>query len=142
MEATDTALVLRAGSLAAPMEIVEERLIGLSLGEANIEAGFRSTLYGFIVIAVFMAVYYQVFGVVSAISLICNVMMLIAILSMLQATLTLPGIAAIALTLGMAVDSNVLINERVREELRIGRQPQTAISEGYERALPRFWTRT
>ena len=88
------------------MEIVEERLIGLSLGEANIEAGFRSTLYGFIVIAVFMAVYYQVFGVVSAISLICNVMMLIAILSMLQATLTLPGIAAIALTLGMAVDSN------------------------------------
>ena len=135
MEATDTALVLRAGSLAAPMEIVEERLIGPSLGEANIEAGFRSTLYGFIVIAVFMAVYYQVFGVVSAISLICNVMMLIAILSMLQATLTLPGIAAIALTLGMAVDSNVLINERVREELRIGRQPQTAISEGYERAF-------
>ena len=121
MEATDTALVLRAGSLAAPMEIIE--------------AGFRSTLYGFIVIAVFMAVYYQVFGVVSAISLICNVMMLIAILSMLQATLTLPGIAAIALTLGMAVDSNVLINERVREELRIGRQPQTAISEGYERAF-------
>ena len=135
MEATDTALVLRAGSLAAPMEIVEERLIGPSLGEANIEAGFRSTLYGFIVIAVFMALYYQVFGVVSAISLICNVMMLIAILSMLQATLTLPGIAAIALTLGMAVDSNVLINERVREELRIGRQPQTAISEGYERAF-------
>ena len=135
MEATDTALVLRAGSLAAPMEIVEERLIGPSLGEANIEAGFRSTLYGFIVIAVFMAVYYQVFGVVSAISLVCNVMMLIAILSMLQATLTLPGIAAIALTLGMAVDSNVLINERVREELRIGRQPQTAISEGYERAF-------
>lgn len=135
MEATDTALVLRAGSLAAPMEIVEERLIGPSLGEANIEAGFRSTLYGFIVIAVFMAVYYQVFGVVSAVSLICNVMMLIAILSMLQATLTLPGIAAIALTLGMAVDSNVLINERVREELRIGRQPQTAISEGYERAF-------
>ena len=135
IEATDTALVLRAGSLAAPMEIVEERLIGPSLGEANIEAGFRSTLYGFIVIALFMALYYQVFGVVSAISLICNVMMLIAILSMLQATLTLPGIAAIALTLGMAVDSNVLINERVREELRIGRLPQTAISEGYDRAF-------
>ena len=135
IEATDTALVLRAGSLAAPMEIVEERLIGPSLGEANIEAGFRSTLYGFVVIALFMAVYYQVFGIVSAISLICNVMMLIAILSLLQATLTLPGIAAIALTLGMAVDSNVLINERVREELRIGRPPQTAISEGYDRAF-------
>lgn len=135
VEATDTALVLRAGSLAAPMEIVEERLIGPSLGEANIEAGFRSTLYGFVVIAIFMAVYYQVFGVVSAISLICNVMMLCAILSLLQATLTLPGIAAIALTLGMAVDSNVLINERVREELRIGRPPQTAISEGYEHAF-------
>ena len=135
VEATDTALVLRAGSLAAPMEIVEERLIGPSLGEANTEAGFRSTLYGFVVIAIFMAVYYQVFGVVSAISLICNVMMLCAILSLLQATLTLPGIAAIALTLGMAVDSNVLINERVREELRIGRPPQTAISEGYEHAF-------
>ncbi len=135
MEATDTALVLRAGSLAAPMEIVEERLIGPSLGEANIEAGFRSTLYGFIAVAVFMMLYYQVFGVVSAISLMCNVMMLISILSLLQATLTLPGIGAIALTLGMAVDSNVLINERVREELRIGRQPQTAISEGYERAF-------
>ena len=135
VEATDTALVLRAGSLAAPMEIVEERLIGPSLGEANIEAGFRSTLYGFIIIAIFMAVYYQVFGIVSGISLLCNVMMLVALLSMLQATLTLPGIAAIALTLGMAVDSNVLINERVREELREGRTPQVAISEGYERAF-------
>ncbi len=135
VEATDTALLLRAGSLAAPMEIVEERLIGPSLGEANIEAGFKSTLYGFIIIAVFMALYYQVFGVVSAVSLIANVMMLIALLSMLQATLTLPGIAAIALTLGMAVDSNVLINERIREELRVGRQPQTAISEGYDRAF-------
>lgn len=135
VEATDTALLLRAGSLAAPMEIVEERLIGPSLGEANISAGFRSTLYGFIVIAIFMAVYYQVFGLVSAASLVCNVMMLIALLSMLQATLTLPGIAAIALTLGMAVDSNVLINERIREELRLGRLPQTAISEGYDRAF-------
>lgn len=135
VEATDTALVLRAGSLAAPMEIVEERLIGPSLGEANIEAGFRSTLYGFVVIAIFMAIYYQVFGIVSAVSLLCNVMMLVALLSMLQATLTLPGIAAIALTLGMAVDSNVLINERVREELREGRTPQVAISEGYERAF-------
>ena len=130
VEATDTALLLRAGSLAAPMEIVEERLIGPSLGEANISAGFKSTLYGFIVIAIFMA-----FGLVSAASLVCNVMMLIALLSMLQATLTLPGIAAIALTLGMAVDSNVLINERIREELRLGRLPQTAISEGYDRAF-------
>ncbi len=135
IEATDTALLLRAGSLAAPMEIVEERLIGPSLGEANIEAGFRSTLYGFIIIAVFMALYYQVFGLVSGISLICNVMMLVSILSLMQATLTLPGIAAIALTLGMAVDANVLINERVREELRIGRLPQTAIAEGYDRAF-------
>lgn len=135
VEATDTALLLRAGSLAAPMEIVEERLIGPSLGEANISAGFKSTLYGFIVIAIFMAVYYQVFGLVSAASLVCNVMMLIALLSMLQATLTLPGIAAIALTLGMAVDSNVLINERIREELRLGRLPQTSISEGYDRAF-------
>ena len=135
VEATDTALLLRAGSLAAPMEIVEERLIGPSLGEANISAGFKSTLYGFIVIAIFMAVYYQVFGLVRAASLVCNVMMLIALLSMLQATLTLPGIAAIALTLGMAVDSNVLINERIREELRLGRLPQTAISEGYDRAF-------
>lgn len=135
VEATDTALLLRAGSLAAPMEIVEERLIGPSLGEANISAGFKSTLYGFIVIAIFMAVYYQVFGLVSAASLVCNVMMLIALLSMLQATLTLPGIAAIALTLGMAVDSNVLINERIREELRLGRLPQTAITEGYDRAF-------
>lgn len=135
VEATDTALLLRAGSLATPMEIVEERLIGPSLGEANISAGFKSTLYGFIVIAIFMAVYYQVFGLVSAASLVCNVMMLIALLSMLQATLTLPGIAAIALTLGMAVDSNVLINERIREELRLGRLPQTAISEGYDRAF-------
>lgn len=135
IEATDTALLLRAGSLAAPMEIVEERLIGPSLGADNIAAGFRSTLYGFAIVAVFMVLYYQVFGVVSAISLMCNVMCLIALLSMLQATLTLPGIAAIALTLGMAVDSNVLINERIREELRIGRPPQLAISEGYGMAF-------
>ena len=135
MEATDTALLLRAGSLAAPMEIVEERLIGPSLGADNISAGFRSTLYGFSIVAIFMVLYYQVFGVVSALSLICNVTCLIALLSMLQATLTLPGIAAIALTLGMAVDSNVLINERVREELRVGRTPQLAISEGYGMAF-------
>lgn len=135
MEATDTALLLRAGSLAAPMEIVEERLIGPSLGADNISAGFRSTLYGFSIVAIFMVLYYQVFGVVSALSLICNVTCLVALLSMLQATLTLPGIAAIALTLGMAVDSNVLINERVREELRVGRTPQLAISEGYGMAF-------
>ncbi len=135
IEATDTALLLRAGSLAAPMEIVEERLIGPSLGAENIEAGFRSTLYGFGVVAIFMMLYYQVFGVVSAVSLLCNVMCLVALLSMLQATLTLPGIAAIALTLGMAVDANVLINERVREELRMGRTPQVAINEGYSTAF-------
>ena len=135
IEATDTALLLRAGSLAAPMEIVEERLIGPSLGADNIAAGFRSTLYGFGFVAVFMILYYQVFGIVTAVSLMCNVMCLVALLSMLQATLTLPGIAAIALTLGMAVDSNVLINERIREELRIGRTPQLAISEGYGMAF-------
>ena len=135
IEATDTALLLRAGSLAAPMEIVEERLIGPSLGADNIKAGFESTLYGFGIVAIFMMVYYSVFGVVSATCLLCNVMCLIAVLSMLQATLTLPGIAAIALTLGMAVDSNVLINERVREELREGRTPQLAISEGYDAAF-------
>ena len=135
IEATDTALLLRAGSLAAPMEIVEERLIGPSLGADNIQAGFKSTLWGFTIVAVFMILYYEVFGLVSAAALVANVMCLVAILSMLQATLTLPGIAAIALTLGMAVDSNVLINERVREELRAGRSPQLAISEGYDVAF-------
>ena len=134
-EATDTALLLRAGSLAAPMEIIEERLVGPSLGAANIEAGFRSTVYGFAVVSIFMILYYQVFGAVSVFALSCNVMLLVALLSMLQATLTLPGIAAIALTLGMAVDANVLINERVREELREGRSPQQAISEGFDRAF-------
>lgn len=135
IEATDTALLLRAGSLAAPMEIIEERLVGPSLGAANIEAGFRSTLYGFAIVAVFMIIYYQVFGAISVFALTCNVMLLISLLSMLQATLTLPGIAAIALTLGMAVDANVLINERIREELRTGRTPQQAISEGFDRAF-------
>ena len=135
MEATDTALLLRAGSLAAPMAIIEERLVGPSLGAENIKAGFRSTLYGFGLVAVFMMLYYEVFGIVSALSLIANIMCLIALLSMLQATLTLPGIAAMALTLGMAVDSNVLINERIREELRMGRTPQVAINEGYSVAF-------
>ena len=135
VEATDTALLLRAGSLAAPMEIIEERLVGPSLGAANIKAGFESTLWGFIAVSVFMIIYYQLFGVFSAIALTCNLFLLVAILSMLQATLTLPGIAAMALTLGMAVDANVLINERIREELRENRTPQQAIKEGYDMAF-------
>lgn len=135
VEATDTALLLRAGSLAAPMEIIEERLVGPSLGAANIKAGFESTLWGFIAVSVFMVIYYHLFGVFSAIALTCNLFLLVAILSMLQATLTLPGIAAMALTLGMAVDANVLINERIREELRENRTPQQAIKEGYDMAL-------
>ena len=135
MEANDTALLLRAGSLAAPMDIIEERTIGPSLGADNIQKGFHSTLWGFAAIALFMIVYYQVFGVVSVVALGANLLFLIALLSLLQATLTLPGIAAIALALGMAIDSNVLINERIREELRAGMTPQAAISEGYERAF-------
>lgn len=135
VEATDTALLLRAGSLAAPMEIIEERLVGPSLGAANIKAGFESTLWGFIAVSVFMVIYYHLFGVFSAIALTCNLFLLVAILSMLQATLTLPGIAAMALTLGMAVDANVLINERIREELRENCTPQQAIKEGYDMAF-------
>ncbi|MBS0433770.1 MAG: protein translocase subunit SecD [Proteobacteria bacterium] len=134
VEANDTALLLRSGSLAAPMEIIEERTIGPSLGAENIAKGFNSVLYGFTAIAVFMCLYYLLFGVFSTLALAFNVLLLIAVLSMLQATLTLPGIAAIALALGMAIDANVLINERVREELRNGASPQTAISAGYERA--------
>jgi preprotein translocase subunit SecD len=133
-EANDVALLLRAGSLAAPMTIVEERTIGPSLGKENIEKGFHSTLWGFAAIAVFMMIYYRVFGLISAISLAVNLFMLIALLSMIQATLTLPGIAAIALALGMAIDSNVLINERVREELRNGMPPHSAIQAGYQHA--------
>ena len=133
-EANDVALLLRAGSLAAPMEIVEERTIGPSLGADNISKGFHSTLWGFIAIATFMVAYYLLFGMVSVIALSANLLFLIALLSLLQATLTLPGIAAIALTLGMAIDANVLINERVREELRGGNSPQAAITAGYERA--------
>jgi preprotein translocase subunit SecD len=133
-EAADIALLLRAGSLAAPMEIIEERTIGPSLGADNIAKGFYSTLYGFIGIAVFIIVYYNLFGVFSTLGLAFNVLLLLAVLSMLQATLTLPGIAAIALTLGMAIDSNVLINERIREELRAGLPPQQAIHAGFERA--------
>ncbi len=133
-EATDTALLLRAGSLAAPMEIIEERTIGPSLGADNIEKGFKSVMYGGIAIAVFMCAYYLLFGVISTLALSFNLLLLVALLSMLQATLTLPGIAAIALTLGMAIDANVLINERVREELRRGAPPQQAIHAGYENA--------
>ncbi|MGY0197344.1 protein translocase subunit SecD [Leptothrix sp. BB-4] len=134
VESADTALLLRAGSLAAPMEIIEERLIGPSLGAENIAKGFDSVLYGFIAIAIFMCAYYLLFGVFSTLALGVNLLLLVAILSMLQATLTLPGFAAIALVLGMAIDANVLINERVREELRSGASPQTAIHAGYERA--------
>jgi len=132
--AGDLALLLRAGSLAAPMEIIEERTIGPQLGAENIAKGFNSTLYGFAAIAVFMMLYYLIFGAFSMFALAVNVMLLIALLSLLQATLTLPGIAAIALTLGMAIDANVLINERIREELRNGNSPQAAIATGFERA--------
>ncbi|OUT99110.1 MAG: protein translocase subunit SecD [Betaproteobacteria bacterium TMED41] len=134
MEAADTALLLRAGSLAAPMEIIEERLVGPSLGADNVSQGFQSTLWGFIVITIFIIIYYLVFGMVSALALSLNLTLLIALLSLLQATLTLPGIAAMALTLGMAIDSNVLINERIREEIRGGATPHIAISTGYEKA--------
>src|SRR5436190_7575199 len=133
-EANDTALLLRAGSLAAPMDIIEEKTIGPSLGAENILKGFHSVMFGFAAIALFMCLYYMLFGVVSTLALGFNLLLLIAVLSMLQATLSLPGIAAIALTLGMAIDSNVLINERIREELRGGAAPQTAIHNGYERA--------
>jgi preprotein translocase subunit SecD len=133
-EANDTALLLRAGSLAAPMEIIEERTIGPSLGAENIAKGFNSVIWGFLVIVAFMCVYYAVFGLFSSVALAVNLLLLVAVLSMLQATLTLPGMAAMALALGMAIDSNVLINERVREELRLGASPQAAIHTGYDRA--------
>ncbi len=134
VEANDLALLLRAGSLAAPMEIIQERTIGPSLGADNIEKGFKSVMYGFLAIMVFMCAYYALFGLFSSIALAVNLMLLVAILSMLQATLTLPGIAAMALAIGVAIDSNVLINERIREELRNGASPQAAIHSGYERA--------
>ncbi|MGH8667869.1 MAG: protein translocase subunit SecD [Burkholderiales bacterium] len=133
-ETNNLALLIRAGALAAPMEIIEERTIGPSLGRDNIEKGFNATMWGFIAIVAFMSVYYAMFGVVSSVALGVNLLLLIALLSLLQATLTLPGIAAIALTLGMAIDANVLINERIREELRGGATPQAAIAAGYERA--------
>jgi preprotein translocase subunit SecD len=133
-EANDLALLLRAGSLAAPMEIIQERTIGPTQGAENIKKGFDSVMYGFAAIMVFMCIYYALFGLFSSIALAVNLMLLVAILSILQATLTLPGIAAMALAIGVAIDSNVLINERVREELRNGASPQAAIHAGYERA--------
>jgi preprotein translocase subunit SecD len=135
VEAKNLALLLRAGALAAPMDIIEERTIGPSLGKENIEKGYRAVIGGFIAIAIFMVIYYQLFGLISVLALACNLIFLVALLSMMQVTLTLPGIAAVALTLGMAIDANVLINERVREELRAGMTPQMAIQAGYERAF-------
>tara|TARA_A100000171_G_C2127147_1_gene144262 strand:- start:731 stop:2212 length:1482 start_codon:yes stop_codon:yes gene_type:complete len=133
-EASDIALLLRAGALAAPMEIIEERTIGPSLGAENIEMGFKSVVWGFAALALFIIVYYHLFGVFSTLGLSLNILLLLGVLSMLQATLTLPGIAALALALGMAIDANVLINERIREELRGGMAPQQAINQGFERA--------
>ncbi len=133
--ANDLALLLRAGALAAPMDIIEERTIGPSLGKENIDRGFRATAFGFLAIAVFMIFYYRVFGLISVAGLTVNIGLLVGLLSLLQATLTLPGIAAVALTLGMAIDANVLINERVREELRRGATAQQAITQGYDRAF-------
>ena len=133
-EARDVALLLRSGALAAPMEIIEERTVGPSLGAENITKGFRSTWIGFLALALFIAVYYNLFGIFSVLALVVNLTLLVSLLSMLQATLTLPGFAAIALTLGMAIDANVLINERIREEIRAGITPQAAIAAGYERA--------
>ncbi|HEU4708298.1 MAG TPA: protein translocase subunit SecD, partial [Methylophilaceae bacterium] len=134
-EATDVSLLLRAGALAAPMDIIEERTVGPSMGEENIRRGVHSTLWGFAAIAVFMIIYYLVFGAISVLALGINLLFLVALLSMLQATLTLPGLAAIALTLGMAIDANVLVNERIREELRNGNTPQASIQAGYSRAF-------
>jgi preprotein translocase subunit SecD len=134
-EAKNLALLLRAGALAAPMDIIEERTIGPSLGAENIQKGFHAVMGGFLAIAAFMIVYYMMFGLISVMALACNLLFLVGILSIMQVTLTLPGIAAIALTLGMAIDANVLINERVREELRAGMTPQMAIQAGYERAF-------
>jgi preprotein translocase subunit SecD len=134
-EARDVALLLRAGALAAPMDIIEERTVGPSLGADNIARGFDSTLFGFAAVGIFMTIYYLMFGFISVVALGMNLLLLIGLLSILQATLTLPGMAAIALTIGMAIDANVLINERIRDELRNGLPPQAAINAGYERAF-------
>jgi preprotein translocase subunit SecD len=134
-EASDLSLLMRAGALAAPMEIIEERTVGPSMGEENIQSGVNSTLWGFAAIALMMMFYYMLFGAVSVTALAINLLLLVALLSMLQATLTLPGLAAIALALGMAIDANVLINERIREELRDGNTPQASIRIGYDKAF-------
>jgi preprotein translocase subunit SecD len=134
-ESRDLALLLRAGALAAPIEIVEERTIGPSLGQDNIDQGFRSVVIGFVMVLAFMAIWYKGFGMVANLALFMNLVLIVAVLSMLQATLTLPGIAGIVLTVGMAVDANVLIFERIREELRVGNSPQASINAGYEKAL-------
>ena len=133
-EAAELALLLRSGALSAPMEFVEERVVGPQLGAENIAKGLHSTLWGFVAIAIFMIIYYQLFGFFSVIALACNLLFLLALLSMLGATVTLPGIAAIALALGMAIDANVLINERIREELRAGNTPQASIAAGFSHA--------
>ena len=134
-EATDISLLLRAGALAAPMQIIEERTVGPSMGEENIKRGVHSTLWGFAAISIMMIIYYMAFGGVSIFALAVNLLLLVALLSIIQATLTLPGLAAIALALGMAIDANVLINERIREELRNGNTPQASIHAGYDRAF-------
>jgi preprotein translocase subunit SecD len=134
-EAYDLALLLRAGALAAPIEIVEERTVGPSLGQDNIDQGFASVIIGFVFVLIFMAIWYRVFGLVANLALAANLILIVALLSMLQATLTMPGIAGIVLTVGMAVDANVLIFERIREELRIGNSPQASISAGYSKAF-------
>ena len=134
-EARDLALLLRAGALAAPMYFIEERTVGPSLGKANIEKGFMSVAIGFVLVMLFMAAYYRLFGLVANVALAMNLVLIVAVLSMLQATLTLPGIAGIVLTVGMAVDANVLIFERIREELRLGNSPQNSIAAGYEQAF-------
>ncbi|MER0205042.1 MAG: protein translocase subunit SecD [Nitrosomonas sp.] len=134
-EARDVALLLRAGALAAPMDIIEERTVGPSLGAENIARGYNSTLYGFLGVAIFIAIYYTAFGMISVVALAMNLLLLVGLLSIMQATLTLPGMAALALTVGMAIDANVLINERIRDELRSGASPQLAIHAGFERAF-------
>jgi preprotein translocase subunit SecD len=134
-EARDLALLLRAGALAVPMEIVEERTVGPSLGQDNIDRGMMSVLIGLVLVLVFMALYYRVFGLIADLALVLNIVLLVALLSMLQATLTLPGIAGIVLTVGMAVDANVLIFERIREEIKAGNTPQASIHAGYEKAF-------
>jgi len=134
-ESNEIALLLRAGSLAAPIYIIEERTVGPSLGAENISKGFKSVLYGFLAVLIFMIIYYRVFGMVASFALMLNLVIIVGVLSLLQATLTLPGVAGLVLTVGMAVDANVLIFERIREEVKNGAPPQTAIHHGYGNAF-------